>query len=182
MGHSRSVPNPSGGAGARLEDAHQGVDDLGRDALVREVVLVDGLDRRIMATAHPQADLAPRDVVAAAISEAMAGAPGGVGDHGFLDATHLGERFYERFPSITEACRRTGGDPAIAPIPVAPAAHSHVGVVDAERQRLLSAVAPALEHEQPPPGRGVVAGPHASAGHVEHQAVVGLDLPAGGRR
>jgi L-aspartate oxidase len=80
---------------------------------------------------HPQEDLAPRDVVDAAISRRMAEAPGGIDDHVFLDATHLGQRFYERFPSITAACREIGIDPARERIPVAPAAHYACGGVPA---------------------------------------------------
>ena len=85
-----------------------------------------------MAGVHPQEDLAPRDVVAAAISRRMAEAPGGVDDHVFLDATHMGERFYDRFPSITAACRAIGIDPARDRIPVAPAAHYACGGVPAD--------------------------------------------------
>ena len=84
-----------------------------------------------MAGVHPLEDLAPRDVVAAAISDRMAEAPAGVDDHVYLDATHLGERFYTRFPSITEACRAIGVDPARDRIPVAPAAHYACGGVPA---------------------------------------------------
>jgi L-aspartate oxidase len=84
-----------------------------------------------MTGVHPQEDLAPRDVVAAAISRRMAEAPGGVDDHVYLDATHMGERFYERFPTITEACRKVGLDPARDRIPVAPAAHYACGGVPA---------------------------------------------------
>ncbi len=110
----------------------------GQQALVSEAVrgegaiLYDGLGRRVMEGVHPLEDLAPRDVVAAAISRRMAEAPGGVGDHVFLDATHLGEEFYERFPSITEACRAAGVDPARERIPVAPAAHYVCGGVPAD--------------------------------------------------
>ena len=78
---------------------------------------------------HPLEDLAPRDVVAATISRRMAEAPGGVGDHVFLDATHLGEGFDERFPSITQSCLAVGVDPARDRIPVAPAAHYVCGGV-----------------------------------------------------
>ena len=115
-----------------------GPDARGQQALVSEAVrgegaiLFDGLGRRIMEGVHPQEDLAPRDVVAAAISRRMAEAPGGVGDHVFLDATHMGEEFYERFPSITAACRDAGIDPARDRIPVAPAAHYVCGGVPAD--------------------------------------------------
>lgn len=110
----------------------------GQQALVSEAVrgegaiLYDGLGRRVMDGVHPLEDLAPRDVVASAISRRMAEAPGGVGDHVFLDATHMGEQFYERFPSITQACRKAGIDPARERIPVAPAAHYACGGVPAD--------------------------------------------------
>jgi L-aspartate oxidase len=116
----------------------RGADATGQQALVSEAVrgegaiLFDGLGRRVMEGVHPQEDLAPRDVVASAISRRMAEAPGGVGDHVFLDATHLGERFYERFPSITAACRAAGIDPARERIPVAPAAHYVCGGIVAD--------------------------------------------------
>jgi L-aspartate oxidase len=116
----------------------------GQQALVSEAVrgeggvLLDGLGRRVMQGVHPLADLAPRDVVAAAISRAMAAAPGGVGDHVFLDATHLGTGFHDRFPSITEACLRAGIDPATDPIPVAPAAHYACGGVVADLDGVTS--------------------------------------------
>ncbi|MEO6653753.1 MAG: L-aspartate oxidase [Ilumatobacteraceae bacterium] len=115
-----------------------GPDARGQQALVSEAVrgegamLYDGLGRRIMQGVHPLEDLAPRDVVAAAISRRMAEAPGGIGDHVFLDATHLGEGFYARFPSITEACRDAGVDPARDRIPVAPAAHYACGGIPAD--------------------------------------------------
>ena len=115
-----------------------GPDAAGQQALVSEAVrgegaiLFDGAGRRVMAGVHPQEDLAPRDVVAAAISRTMAEAPGGVGDHVYLDATAMGERFYERFPSITAACRSIGVDPARQRIPVAPAAHYACGGVPAK--------------------------------------------------
>ncbi len=115
-----------------------GPDAAGQQALVSEAVrgegaiLYDGAGRRVMAGVHPQEDLAPRDVVAAAISRRMAEAPGGVDDHVYLDATSMGERFYERFPSITAACRSIGVDPARERIPVAPAAHYACGGVPAK--------------------------------------------------
>jgi L-aspartate oxidase len=116
----------------------RGSDATGQQALISEAVrgegaiLYDGLGRRVMAGVHPQEDLAPRDVVAAAISRRMAEAPGGVGDHVYLDATHMGERFYERFPSITASCQSAGIDPAKDRIPVAPAAHYVCGGVVAD--------------------------------------------------
>lgn len=90
-------------------------------------ILYDGAGLRIMKGVHPQEDLAPRDVVAAAISARMAEAPSGVVDHVYLDATSIGKRFTERFPFITKACNAIGVDPLTQRIPVAPAAHYTCG-------------------------------------------------------
>ena len=76
---------------------------------------------------HPDAELAPRDVVARAIlSEMLAeGAPAA-----YLDLRHLpAEETRERFPSITAACKARGLDLATDLIPVAPAAHYYMGGV-----------------------------------------------------
>jgi L-aspartate oxidase len=81
---------------------------------------------------HPLADLAPRDVVAAAISRRMSEAPGGVDDHVFLDATSIGDEFATRFPSITASCKSFGINPATDLIPVAPAAHYFCGGIVAD--------------------------------------------------
>ena len=115
----------------------RGPEARGQQALVSEAVrgegaiLFDAAGKRIMQGVHPQEDLAPRDVVSAAISARMAEAPAGVDDHVYLDATHMGERFYERFPTITDACREIGLDPATDRIPVAPAAHYSCGGITA---------------------------------------------------
>ncbi len=93
-------------------------------------VLIDATGARIMTGVHPLGDLAPRDVVSLAISRRLAGAPGGVRDHVFLDATGLApELFAGRFPTVSAACSQAGIDPATQPIPVAPAAHYHCGGV-----------------------------------------------------
>lgn len=115
-----------------------GPDATGQQALISEAVrgeggiLYDAAGERVMEGVHPLADLAPRDVVAAAINERMSHAPGGVDDHVFLDATHMGERFYSRFPAITAACKAAGIDPARQRIPVAPAAHFACGGIRAD--------------------------------------------------
>jgi L-aspartate oxidase len=60
----------------------------------------------------------------------MAQEPGGVGDHVFLDATHLDTNtFRHRFPTVYAACLAVGVDPTRDPIPVAPAAHFACGGV-----------------------------------------------------
>jgi L-aspartate oxidase len=75
----------------------------------------------------PDAELAPRDVVARAIlSEMLAEGASSV----FLDLRHLPEHeVYERFPTIAAACRKDGLDLAHDLIPVAPAAHYFMGGV-----------------------------------------------------
>jgi L-aspartate oxidase len=108
----------------------------GSRALISEAVrgegavLFDAAGERIMQGVHPQEDLAPRDVVAAAISARMAQNINGVDDHVYLDATHIGERFATRFPFITKACNAAGIDPQHDRIPVAPAAHYTCGGID----------------------------------------------------
>ncbi|TFD67034.1 L-aspartate oxidase [Cryobacterium sp. Hb1] len=101
--------------------------------LVSEAVRGEGavlrslLADRFMLDEHPDAELAPRDVVARAIARQMerqGGAPVA------LDATALGRELLEtRFPTITTACRAAGLDWAIEAIPVAPAAHYWMGGV-----------------------------------------------------
>ena len=86
--------------------------------------LVDSSGERFMAGEHPDAELAPRDVVARAIWRRL-----DAGDEPRLDATHLGESFPERFPTVHGYALRAGIDPIISPIPVSPAAHYHMGGV-----------------------------------------------------
>jgi len=90
-------------------------------------VLLDAYGRRFMQTLHPDAELAPRDVVARGIAMQMA-AQGG--RPVLLDATKLGAEFLaRRFPSIDAACRSRGLNWADEPIPVTPAAHYWMGGV-----------------------------------------------------
>ena len=93
-------------------------------------VLLDTEGRRVMEDVHPLGDLAPRDVVSAALHARM----GGTGaDHAYLDATTVPAVALERgFPTVLAACRRAGVDPLRQPIPVAPAAHYHCGGVEAD--------------------------------------------------
>jgi L-aspartate oxidase len=88
-------------------------------------VLIDGAGRRFMLDEHPDAELAPRDVVARAIWRRLA-----AGEEVFLDArAAVGESFLERFPQVFQLCRERGVDPRVEPMPVAPAAHYHMGGV-----------------------------------------------------
>jgi L-aspartate oxidase len=90
-------------------------------------VLLDAHGKRFMQTLHPDAELAPRDVVARRIAmqmEAQGGRPV------LLDATKLGAEFLSRrFPSIDAACRSYGLNWAEDAIPVTPAAHYWMGGV-----------------------------------------------------
>lgn len=88
-------------------------------------VLISPTGRRFMPDLHPDAELAPRDVVARGIAVEMAAQDG---SPVMLDATKLGRRFLEtRFPTIDAACRRAGLDWSSEPIPVTPAAHYWMG-------------------------------------------------------
>lgn len=104
-----------------------GADSEGQQPLVSEAVrgegahLVDASGTRFMLGQHELAELAPRDIVAKAITRQML--LHGTG-HMYLDARHFGAEMWEqRFPTILAACRAHGIDPITEPIPVAPAAH-----------------------------------------------------------
>ncbi|MFA3877671.1 L-aspartate oxidase [Streptomyces sp. MMCC 100] len=110
-----------------------GPDAEGQQPLVSEAVrgegahLVDAGGVRFMQGQHELAELAPRDIVAKAITRRMQeqGA-----EHMYLDARHFGADMWKhRFPTILAACRAHGIDPVTEPIPVAPAAHYASGGV-----------------------------------------------------
>jgi L-aspartate oxidase len=114
----------------------------GRRPLITEAIRGEGailVDRRgapVTAGVHPMGDLAPRDVVAAAIDARLRQ----TGDPCvFLDARHL-DGVEHRFPTVTAACRAAGIEPARMPIPVVPGAHYSCGGVltDAEGRTSLA--------------------------------------------
>ncbi|MGP3536181.1 L-aspartate oxidase [Microbacterium sp. RD1] len=125
-------------AGAAVSDLefvqfHPTVLAAGDSFLVSEAVrgegavLIDDEGRRFAFDAHPDGELAPRDVVARAIARAMA-AQGGRPVH--LDATAIGAAHLAgRFPTIDRVVRERGFDWAVDPIPVTPAAHYLMGGV-----------------------------------------------------
>ncbi|MGH8867017.1 MAG: L-aspartate oxidase, partial [Actinomycetes bacterium] len=99
----------------------------GQQPLVSEAVrgegafLVDADGTPFMQGVHPLADLAPRDVVAKAVTRRMRETGT---DHVLLDGRHFGEETWRtRFPTILAACREHGVNPVTQPIPVVPAAH-----------------------------------------------------------
>jgi L-aspartate oxidase len=104
----------------------------GQQPLISEAVrgegafLVDSVGARVITAAdHPLADLAPRDVVAKAITRRMQALGT---DHVFLDARGIAT-LETRFPTIVARCREAGIDPVVDLIPVAPAAHYASGGV-----------------------------------------------------
>ena len=100
-------------------------------------VLRDARGRRFMTDVHPDAELAPRDVVARGIAAAVrdqGGAPV------LLDATGLDAGFLvRRFPGLTRATRAAGFDWTREGVPVSPAAHYSMGGIatDAEGRTSL---------------------------------------------
>jgi L-aspartate oxidase len=82
-------------------------------------VLRDERGRAFMGDEHPMGDLAPRDVVARAITRRLI--ERGL-DHLWLDATAIDD-LSRRFPTIWAAARAAGYDPTTDWLPVAPAAH-----------------------------------------------------------
>jgi L-aspartate oxidase len=88
-------------------------------------VLRDRHGHAFMADEHPLGDLAPRDIVARAITRRLQ--EQGT-DHLWLDATSI-DGFEARFPTIWRASRTVGLDPHRDWLPVAPAAHYLCGGV-----------------------------------------------------
>lgn len=110
-----------------------GPEAQGQQPLVSEAVrgegayLVDADEHRFMVGRHELNELAPRDIVAKAITRQMQlkGA-----EHMYLDGRHFGASMWEeRFPTILASCRSHGIDPVTELIPVAPAAHHASGGV-----------------------------------------------------
>ncbi|WP_447912396.1 L-aspartate oxidase [Microbacterium phyllosphaerae] len=88
--------------------------------------LIDVDGRRFVFDAHPDGELAPRDVVSRAIARQAAAQ----GSPVRLDATMLGApALAHRFPTIDRVTRGRGFDWATHPIPVTPAAHYLMGGV-----------------------------------------------------
>ncbi|ADG78623.1 L-aspartate oxidase OS=Tsukamurella paurometabola (strain ATCC 8368 / DSM / CCUG 35730 / CIP 100753 / JCM 10117 / KCTC 9821 / NBRC 16120 / NCIMB 702349/ NCTC 13040) OX=521096 GN=Tpau_2011 PE=3 SV=1 [Tsukamurella paurometabola] len=103
----------------------------GRRPLISEAVrgegarLIDAHGDSVTAGVHPMGDLAPRDVVARAVTDAMqrTGSP-----CVYLDARTVPD-VAQRFPTVTQAVRAAGLDPASDLIPVTPGAHYLCGGV-----------------------------------------------------
>jgi L-aspartate oxidase len=96
-------------------------------------VLRDALGHRFLPEFHPDAELAPRDVVARAIATQMhrqGGLPVRLDATGLRPTPEETARYLaRRFPTIDAAVRARGLDWAREPIPVTPAAHYLMGGV-----------------------------------------------------
>lgn len=97
---------------------------LATEALRGEgATLVNKKGERFMQALHPDAELAPRDIVARGVFAEIA-----AGHGAFLDGRQV-EKFAERFPTVYAAATGANIDPLKQPMPVAPAAHYHMGGV-----------------------------------------------------
>jgi L-aspartate oxidase len=103
---------------------------LATEALRGEgATLVNNRGERFMLALNPLAELAPRDIVARGVFAEIAAGRGA-----FLDATQaLGARFAQKFPTVYASCLAAGLDPAKQPIPIAPAAHYHMGGIAVDK-------------------------------------------------
>lgn len=99
---------------------------LATEALRGEgAILVNKHGERFMQDIHPDAELAPRDIVAREnfYQHEMGNVP-------MLDTRQaIGERIINDFPSVSCACLKAGIDPVKDLIPIVPAAHYHMGGV-----------------------------------------------------
>ncbi len=97
---------------------------LATEALRGEgAVLVNSRGERFMVRQHPDAELAPRDIVARAVHREIM-----TGRGAFLDCrAAIGRDFPTRFPTVYAKAMAAGIDPVRDLIPVAPAAHYHMG-------------------------------------------------------
>jgi L-aspartate oxidase len=124
-------------AGAAIADAefvqfHPTALAIGRDpaplateALRGEgALLINSRGERFMRALHEDAELGPRDVVARGVYRELASGRGA-----FLDCRKLGPSLAVNFPTVFAMCQAAGIDPRREPIPIAPAAHYHMGGV-----------------------------------------------------
>jgi len=97
---------------------------LATEALRGEgATLVNRSGERFMCAIDPRAELSPRDIVARGVFAEIAAGRGA-----FLDCRKaIGPHFAQAFPTVYALCRKAGIDPATELIPVAPAAHYHMG-------------------------------------------------------
>lgn len=100
---------------------------LATEALRGEGARLIDREGRFLLGEAADADLQPRDVVARAVHAARA-----TGRGAFLDCrSAIGAKLADEFPAVFAACMRAGLDPRETPIPVAAAAHYHMGGIAA---------------------------------------------------
>ena len=93
--------------------------------------ITDAAGNSFLEDVHPDAELAPRDVVARAIHQRMLERDE---PHALLDISHKPAAWIrERFPGLTRRCLEYGFDLTAGPIPVVPAAHYSCGGVSVDR-------------------------------------------------
>lgn len=87
--------------------------------------IINRFGHRFLMDCDSRAELAPRDIVARKVFESIQHGSGA-----FLDARErIGSDFPSRFPAVYASCLAAGIDPITQPIPIAPAAHYHMGGV-----------------------------------------------------
>ncbi|MFM7084504.1 MAG: L-aspartate oxidase [Hyphomicrobium sp.] len=85
--------------------------------------LINNTGERFMLPHHPDAELAPRDLVARCVFAEIQAHRGA-----YLDCRKaIGERFPISFPTVYAHCQSSGINPITDLIPVVPAAHYHMG-------------------------------------------------------
>jgi len=88
-------------------------------------ILLNQAGERFMSRYHPDAELAPRDVVSRAIAQEILESGS---EYVTLDLTaNTAQEIAARFPKIYSTCVSYGIDPATDPIPVSPAEHYMMG-------------------------------------------------------
>jgi L-aspartate oxidase len=128
-------------AGAVIADAefvqfHPTAMDVGREPapLATEAlrgdgaILINKYGTRFMLPLHPEAELAPRDIVARAIFQQTKDklCP-------MLDTRKaIGAELLTKFPTVARSCLDAGIDPVNEPIPVIAAAHYHMGGIQTD--------------------------------------------------
>ncbi|MEP6995991.1 MAG: L-aspartate oxidase [Acidobacteriota bacterium] len=89
--------------------------------------ITDASGQEFLSAVHPDAELAPRDIVARAIHQRMLERDD---PHVLLDISHKPASWIrERFPGLTARCLELGFDLTAGPVPVVPAAHYSCGGV-----------------------------------------------------
>ncbi|NRA86768.1 MAG: L-aspartate oxidase [Rhizobiales bacterium] len=123
-------------AGATIADPefvqfHPTAFDIGRDPapLATEALrgegatLINENGTRFMQNIHPDAELAPRDIVARAVFMQQV-----QGHKTFLDCREaIGKHFKHNFSKVYGYCQSANIDPEVDPLPILPAAHYHMG-------------------------------------------------------